>query len=303
MPTGRVTARQGLASPFVPFQRVLAATDFSKGARAALDFALEIAQSFQSQIYLVHVVPTGALQYVAPEGANEVLRQAREFAEREMKGLVREADCAGQVEEAILSGASVWPMLREFIREHSVDLLVLGTHGRSAAKKELLGPVAEEIFRLAESPVLTVGTPRQQGSPKGQGSRRILLATNFKPHAEYAAHFAYALERELKARISVLHVVEEEQDLPKGGQGIVSEFILTRLRKGRPLDCVEMREPKFQVRYGEAVQQILQFAREEQSDFIVLGMRSRKDDAGNLPSAVAYKVACQADCPVLTIRR
>jgi nucleotide-binding universal stress UspA family protein len=130
-----------------------------------------------------------------------------------------------------------------------------------------------------------------------------LLATNFKPQAEYAAHFAYSLECELKAKMNVLHVVEDQRELPVGGRDIVSEFMVTRMRKGMPLNCVGRCQPTFQVRFGDAGEQILKFAGEEQSDLIVLGMRSGKDAAGNLPSAIAYKVACQAECAVLTIRR
>lgn len=162
--------------------------------------------------------------------------------------------------------------------------------------------MAEEIFRLAACPVLTVGAPEEQPVQRRE-VRRILLATNLKPPALYATHFAYALERELKARMNVLHVVEEQQDLPTGGRDIVSEFSITRMRKGMPLSCVGRCELEFQVRFGNASEEILQYAREEHSDLIVLGMRSGNEVAGVLPSPIAYKLACQAGCPVLTIRR
>ncbi len=302
MSSGKVIARQELANPGVPFQHILVATDFSKGARAALDFALEIARSFQSRVYLVHVISTTVLQYVPPEGAEAIERLAREFAVREMQRLIKEAGCEGKVREEILTGATVWPLLQEFIRKNSVDLLVLGTHGRAATNRQILGPVAEEIFRLAECPVLTVGVSGEQPAQRRE-VRRILMATNLKPHAEYAAHFAYALERALKVQMSVLHVVEEQRDLPTGGRDIVSEFLITRMQKGMPLGCVGRCEPEFRVRYGDASEQILQFAREEHADLIVLGMRSGSEAAGMLPSAIAYKLAYQAECPVLTIRR
>ena len=301
MPSGKVIARQELAKTVVSFQHILVATDFSHEARLALDYALAIARSFQSQVHLVHAIPTGLLQYVAPEGAEDVIRQARQFAGQEMQRLVNDAGCSGKVQEIILSGASVWPLLEEFIREHSIDLLVVGTHGRTGTKRQLLGPVAEEAFRLAACPVLTVGTPKQPAPQRN--FRNVLLATNFKPQAEYATQFAYALERELKSHMHVLHVVEDQRDLPVGGRDIVCEFMVTRMRKGMPLSCVGRCEPSFHVRFGNAGEQIVKFAGEEQPDLIVLGMRSGKDVAGKLPSAIAYKVACQAECPVLTIRR
>jgi len=299
MSTSKVIAREGPANPAVQFRRILVATDFSIGARAALDFALSIAQNSESQIYLVHAVPTGLLHYVSPEGAAEVIRRAREFAAGEMERLVREAGCAGRVHEEIVSGASVWPLLQEFVKSYSIDLLVMGTHGRGATRRKSLGPVAEEIFRLADCPVLTVGAEKAAHS----GDTRILFATNFKPHAEFAAQFAYALEREQHPKMTVLHVVEDELESPEGAHSIVRDFMVNRMRRGMPLSCMGNCEPEFQVRFGDVNEQILQVAREEQSDLIVLGMRSGKDVAGQLPSAIAYKLVCQAPCPVLTIRR
>jgi len=302
MSSGRVIARQELANPVVQFQNILVATDFSKGARAALDLSLSIARSFQSRVYLVHAIPTVFLRYIPLEKSEEIVRLARSFAEREMQRLVKEASYEGKIQEVILTGATVWPLLEEFVREHSIDLLVLGTHG-CVATNRILGPVAEEIFRLAACPVLTVGLPKEQQPSARPAVRQILLATNLKPPAEHAAHFAYAMERELKAHMNVLHVVEEERDLPIGGRGILSEFFLTRMRKGIPLGCEGICEPQFRVRFGDASEQILQFAGEEHADLIVVGMRTANEVAGMLPSAVAYKLACQAPYPVLTIRR
>jgi nucleotide-binding universal stress UspA family protein len=193
-------------------------------------------------------------------------------------------------------------MLQEFAKMHAVDLIVLGTHGQTAGTKQLLGPVAEEIFRLAERPVLTVG-PRSETSTLAPSEiRRILYATNFKPHAERAGGYAYALEREQNAHLTALHVVEEPLDSPDSGHELVREFMIQRLKKGIPAICLGKCEPAFQVRFGEPAEQILKLAREERSDLIVVGMRFGKHATGHLPSPVAYKLACQSPCPVLTVR-
>jgi len=302
MSLGSVTARDDLASSVVQFQRILVATDFSAGARAALDYALDIGLPFQSKIFLVHAIPTGLSNYVPPEASEEVIRQANSFAANQMQRLVQESGCAGSVQEEILCGERVWPLLQEFAANNEVDLIVLGTHGRTAVKQRLLGPVAEEIFRLAERPILTVGPRSEKNKGEAPLVRRILYATNFKPHAERAASIAYALEREQGAKLTVLHVVEEPAETPKSAHKFVEEFMIRRMKKGIPLVCVGKCEPALQVRFGEPAEQILKSAGEEDSDLIVLGMRSGKHATGNLPSAVAYKLACQAPCPVLTVR-
>ncbi len=302
MSTGRVTAGNGPASSVAQFQRILVATDFSAGARAALDYALGIGLHFQSKIFLVHAIPAILSNYVSPEESEGVIRQAKIFATNQVQRLVQESGGTGRVQAEILCGERVWPLLQEFATNNAVDLIVLGTHGQTTVKKRLLGPVAEEIFRLAERPILTVGTRPETQEGEAAQVHRILYATNFKPHAERAASIAYALEREQGAKLTVLHVVEEPVDTPKSTQNIVEEFMIQRMKKGIPSVCVGKCEPVFQVRFGEPAEQILQSAREEKSDLIVLGMRSGNHATGHLPSAVAYKLACHAPCPVLTVR-
>ena len=301
MSTGRVIAINQPANPGTQFQRILVATDFSAGSRAALDCALGIARRYHSKVYLVHVIPPAVLQYVSPEGSEEVIQQAKKFAAREMRRLTENAGCAGMVHEEILCGGGVWPLLQEFGKRQEIDLVVLGTHGRSAGKKQLLGPVAEEIFRLSEYPVLTVGA-QAKSTLAHDGVQRILYATNFKPHSERAAAYAHSLEREHGARLTVLHVVEEQLQLREANTGIIRDFIVRRMRKGLPGACVGNCEPEFQVSFGEPGEQILAVAREQHSDLIILGLRAGAHTEGELPSAIAYKLVCQASCPVLTTR-
>lgn len=302
MSTGRAGTRDALVSADVKLQRILVATDFSAGALGALEFATSLAQRFQSKIFLVHAIPSGVLRYVAPAGLEDATRQAKNFAAEEMQRLVTKAGNANLVQQEILCGEEVWPMLQQFAAAQDVDLIVLGTHGRTAANKRLLGPVAEEIFRLALRPVLTVGPRSESPAEVFPQISRILYATNFKPHAERAASFAYALEREHGARLTVLHVVEESSSGSHGGDEMVRDFLMQRLKKGIPVSYAEKADPALQVRFGEPGDEILALAREERSDLIVLGVRAGKVGPGHLPSAIAYKLACQSPCPVLTIR-
>ena len=198
--------------------------------------------------------------------------------------------------------AAAWPLLQDFARKQDVDLVVVGTHGRSAVKKKLLGPVAEAIFRLAECPIMTVTARAEKLALAADGVRRILYATSFKPHSERAAAYAHSLEREHGARLTVLHVVEDQLQSHEDSQGILRDFMLRRMRKGLPAECVGNCEPEFQVRFGDPGEQILSAAREQHSDLIILGLRAGVHTDGQLPSAIAYKLVCQAACPVLTTR-
>src|ERR1700751_1547440 len=222
MSTSRIIAINHPANLGTQFRRILVATDFSAGARSALDFALGIARSYHSKVFLIHVIPTAVFQYVSPESFEEVTQQAKKFAAGEMRRLVEEAECAEMVHVKILCGGGVWPLLQDFGKKNDVDLVVLGTHGRTAPKKQLLGlgHVAEEIFRLAEWPIMTVGAGTWRSTLASNGVQKILYATNFKPHSERAAAYAHSLEREHGAKLTVLYVVEDQLQSRETSQGV-----------------------------------------------------------------------------------
>ena len=105
---------------------------------------------------------------------------------------------------AYVREGKVWESLAEIVRTQEIDLLVVGTHGRTGVEKFVLGSKAEEILRLAPCPVLTVG-PKLAGRARltaieGEGKKltpveisvgQILYATDFSPESLAAAPFAY----------------------------------------------------------------------------------------------------------------
>lgn len=296
------TSRGDQVFPGTEFRRILLATDFSPSAGWALDYAHVLCKKFGAKMFLVHVLPS-ELHFVPPESFNETMATAKRYAQREFLRLVALAKLDGVAHKEILAEGQVWPTLQDIIRSEQIDLLAIGTNGRSSSKKLALGSVAEEIFRTADCPILTVGP--QANDPNGATAefRNILYATNFKPHAERASSAAYFLEREHAAHLSVLHVVEDGGDGFAVGKHILHDFLVNRMRKTMPAECLNPCEPDFLVRFGKPGEEILHTAMESHANVIVLGLRPTEKLAGYLPSAVAYRIVCQAPCPVLTLRR
>jgi nucleotide-binding universal stress UspA family protein len=302
MSTGNVTVRDDPSKPVVEFRRILVATDFSDWARGALGYALTIARRFKSKVYLAHVIPSQVFHFVSPESSAEAIQKAKVFASGALRRWIDSAAMGDVEHEDLLVEGQVWPVLQGLIESHGIDLLAMGTHGRTSQKKLLLGAVAEEVFRLAECPILSVGPEVRLETGKRVELQRLLYATNLKPHAERAASLAFALERAYQAKLTVLHVVEERGDPSQGGHEIVRDFLVNRLKKVMPAACKNTCEPEFLVRFGEAAQEILRTATEQAADLLLLGLRGNPKVAGQLPSATAYELVRQAPCPVLTLR-
>jgi nucleotide-binding universal stress UspA family protein len=143
-------------------KRILFATDFSERSSAALDVASRLASETGARLYLVHVdglveisipaiPPTEGGYYDAPWGY-----ERREVRERLQSIVPTVADVA--YEHRYLTGFPVAELLKLAETSH-IDLIVMGSHGRSGLSRIVMGSVAEGVMRGASCPVLIVKPP------------------------------------------------------------------------------------------------------------------------------------------------
>jgi nucleotide-binding universal stress UspA family protein len=286
----------------IALRNILFATDFSSVSEAALSYALSVARRYDSQLYVGHVIRPDAYQLVPPEAMDAALEQTRRYAEQRMAELLISGRLRGIPHQVLLGQGDLWPVLSDMLRTHEIDLIVAGTHGRTGVRKLLLGSVAEEIFRLSPVPVLTVG-PRVPSEAQTETELcQILYATDFARTSEHAASYALSLAQEHQAHLTLLHVVQEPTEISDHSKARLQGFFARRLREMVPEEAESWCDPRFAVEFGAPSDCILNAARDSQADLIVLGVRRSATFAGHLPPATAYKVVCQSQCPVLTVR-
>jgi nucleotide-binding universal stress UspA family protein len=211
----------------------------------------------------------------------------------------------GVVSEVIIEEGDLWDNLLFAVEKKKIDLIVMGTRGRSGVGKFFMGSVSEEIFRKSPCAVVTVG-PFSPAEPARAGViAEILFATNFSPESLAAAPYALSLAQEYQARLTLLHVIEA----PKTGEFVIPQELLEsslrRLRDIVPPEVELWCKPRFLVEEGPAAEKILDVARRKKADLIVLGVHEPSGFPGavtHLPLATAHKVVSHAPCPVLTAR-
>jgi len=141
-------------------RRVLHPTDFSRASGAAFARALETAKANRAELIILNVilptiVPIGD-GYVSPKVYAEMEASARAYAQRELAALVARAKKAGARVSALLMEGSPHERIAQAARRKRVDLLVIGTHGRTGVARFFLGSVASRVLAIAPCPVLTV---------------------------------------------------------------------------------------------------------------------------------------------------
>jgi nucleotide-binding universal stress UspA family protein len=137
-------------------QHILVPTDFSEYADYALDYAVELAKSFQARVTVLYVyyLPSIALGEVSPAVIDETLEAMETNAQQQaQKALARVLNAGLQGDSVIVEGAP-FQMIIDTAKEKAVDLIVMGTHGRTGLTHVLMGSVAERVVRMAPCPVL-----------------------------------------------------------------------------------------------------------------------------------------------------
>jgi universal stress protein A len=145
----------------VRFRRILVPLDFGVASEAALTYAKELATKFGARLFLLHIVedPTATGVWTpdiylaaSAELRERLLADAKQRVESALSGGERERF---QATADVRLGTAA-DGIGSFAREKTIDLIVMGTHGRRGLAHMFLGSVAERVVRTAPCPVLTV---------------------------------------------------------------------------------------------------------------------------------------------------
>ncbi len=294
MPTVEISTR-------VTLKNVLLATDFSPAAENALRYAGELARHAKAKLYAVHV--QAPPNYALPPQSWKGTTESTEFQARELKEKM--GNSFPEVESEVIVREGVpWRVLASLADEMRIDLIVLGTRGRTGIEKFLLGSQAEEILRHAPCPVLVAGPYSYWSEHGGKKVPEILYATGFGLAAHEGAAYAQSFAEDYQSHLTLLHVIAE----PRADEFVnASQLVEASERKMRSLIPEPEslpKEPSFLVEQGPTAEKILEVAERIHADLIVLGARQADGFPGvatHLPISVAHKVIAEANCPVLAI--
>ena len=136
------------------YRKILIATDGSESARKAADSAIELARLSGAKIYAVYVIDRSIYSSVPEdlEWEEAMYAQFRELGEEAVSYVEKTARDAGlQVEPTLLEGHPAEEIVN-FAEKNGVDLIIVGSLGKSGIERFLIGSVSEKVVRSAKSP-------------------------------------------------------------------------------------------------------------------------------------------------------
>ncbi|WP_146417287.1 universal stress protein [Haloarcula hispanica] len=279
------------------FDRILVPTDGSPGSERAFEVAATLASTHDAAVHVLSVVdehgPTDDWDYDGDSPAEAFIESQADHVDTE--GLsVTTAVREGVVHDAVL----------DYGDENDIDLIVMGTHGRTGVRRFLLGSVTEKVVRLADVPVLSVKADAEPGTVSFDD---ILLPTDGSSGAEAAIEPTGALASATDATVHLVSVVDTRSlGIDVGSSVIVDELesVATdavgdasdRL-SGMGVETVETA-----ITHGVPYRAILDAIEETDADLVVIGTHGRTGIDRYLLGSVAEKLVRTSPVPVMTVR-
>ena len=297
----------------ISVKRILCPIDFSDFSLDALRHGLVLAEWYSAQLTLLHVyhpsqpLPVegpGSIPVFVATDPSKMAEEVRQFcgpllapSKQSVDIVVRPGDAAKEI--------------RKEAGRLPVDVLILGTHGRSGFERLFLGSVTEKVLRSTRVPVLTIPPPvREPGSPLYE---TILCPLDFSAASIRALEYALSLAQQAHARLVLLHVIEDvlsdaaAQALALANLSVSDYYhhlekdAATRLRGVLPDDARVWSHPDERVVKGRAYDEILKVVADERVDLVVMGVQGKGLVNKLMFGSTTDRVIREARCPVLTL--
>ena len=277
-------------------KRILVPTDFSECANYALSLASEIAVKNNAKLLVLHSVEHPFAGGIDPTGASVfqpfddgLIETLLERGRSNLDELISTLEIPIEEITHLVEIGHPSDLIIDKIREFSIDLVVMGTHGASGITEMFVGSNAEKIVRRANCPVITLKSPI-----KLQDIRKIAFASDFSSLSENAMAALKRMQHVLDATIDFVRI------------NTPNNFQREALTK-RHMDDLVTREMFLKASlhsYNDFSEEegLLNFAEERQSDMIGMITHGRTGLNHLMAGSIAEDVVNHTDIPVWTMR-
>lgn len=273
-------------------EKILFATDFSDAAGNAAQVAIAVAKTFDSEIILMHVIPEFYSSALALKIAQHTVMQELERIQEDMISEGIESP------PIILEAGSPFVHIIQQANFSDVNLIMLGS-----GEESRLGITAEKMMRKANKPVWVVKAGVQPSIKK------ILCPVDFSKPSHRALSNAIHLARRFQAKLTVMHVVQSLSGFylnmaQKSAIGQETFAAEQQARFERFLQTFDFYNVHWNmlITQGKPDQEILNLARQLESDLLIMGTVGQNDHPRNLMGSVTQKVIRQLPCSIITVK-
>jgi nucleotide-binding universal stress UspA family protein len=265
---------------------LLVCTDSSPDSQGAIDGALALAQACGSKIYLLQVLEFNPeFEAQAPEFVAQREDKIRAYMES-VKTVTSQLGVPFEIR--VRRGESAYAGIVEEALKIKPDMIIMGRRGGSRLFRLMMGNVTARVIGHAPFHVLVV--------PKGSSLafKKILIASDGSPHSDAAWEEALYIARRVGSELTALSVARNEGELEMA-KDIVAELKTRADRAGKGLSSL--------VVMGRPYEVIIQVAKINSMDLIVLGAMGKTGLESLLMGSVTERVIAHAPCAILVVKK
>lgn len=275
-------------------KRILVATDFSQPSQIAISRAVELAKTNKAQLTILHVAKKGLLETIMKATApsiGKILITAEEYATTLLKKQIDKLSKNKiKIKYAVIRGEHPGPKILKYAKDHKMNLLVLGAHGKYSVHDWFVGTTAEYIAKKTQLPVLII----KKLSHKSY--RKILIPIDFSAASKNALQFATQLFP--KTDLRLLHVENRDYaDLLKTKESDPKENMKKLIKEfGNKLT-----QSHYNIKTGYPGIVIVDAAKKLNQDLVVMGTQGHSQHHYLLIGRVASRVLIEIDRDILLV--
>lgn len=295
-------------------QKILFPTDFSQPANRALDQAIVLAHRFDAELIMVHVEVPYSSDPNNPRKEFPKLEELFQFIRNQAAERLEHPDIpvmSGDImiREKVLRGISAAQEILAYADEERVDLIVMGTHGRSGIGHFLLGSTAEKVVHGSQVPVLTIHAGEDLFIQAEGTYRKVMIPTDFSEASLHAVRWGVDIAHRFGSELVVVHVIEPvlapqalfagdpapiriDRDLQKRSEEALQEFAGDLLPEG----------VQFVLKAGRPHHEIAEAIKMEGADLVVVADQGWSALDRWLLGGTTEKLIRKSPVPVLTVK-
>ena len=288
-------------------KKILSAIDFSTFTDTIFSYSVALCRKYDAKLFLVHVTTDlnrllehneTALDVEALQQSN--IRYAQERLEERVKDLPVE-------NEIIISQGTPADMISRLASEQRCDMVITATHGKAGFKRFLLGSVTEKLIKTLHCPLLVLPLQEHDLIPQAGfeiNLKKILVGCDFSPDSKLAFEYGLSLAQEFQAELCLSHVIKPSLYIEER-QGI--DQLRNRLKKKLdsmvPEGCRDWCTAKTALLDGEPYIALMDYAKEQDIDMIILGIRGHTLLEKLLVGSTTDRLIRHSPFPVLAVRQ
>ncbi len=276
---------KGMVCPVARMEKLLVATDGSKFSKSAIREAINLAKTCSSKLIAVSVVKTNVeFEDLVPQVVEKAEREVREHLESvKNKALKEGVDCE------IVIHRSEEPF-RDIVNDaakNKVDMIIIGTHGRTGLKRLMMGSVTAKVIGHAPCKVLVVPKDARLTLDK------ILIATDGSIFSEVASREAISIAKRCGSNLVVLSVAKRDENLSAAKES-VDKVSKVAEKEGIKVEALTPKGIPFEV--------IVKTAAQKNAGLIVVGSHGRTGTERLLMGSVTERVIGHSESAVLVVK-